>query len=460
MIEDWKGKHVIVLGLARQGKSLARYLTQQGAEVTVSDRKIAAQLGAEREELAGIPVRYVLGGHPPSMVDSAQALFLSGGVPADLEIVERARQRGVTVLNDAQLFLERSPAPVIGVTGSAGKTTTTTLTAEMAKRAFEGTSRTAWLGGNIGNPLLNDLGRMKADDLVVIELSSFQLEVMTVSPPIAALLNLTPDHLDRHHTMEAYVEAKARILSMQRPKDLAVLGIESERAWALRERVQGRLLAFGRDLPAHLEGATLERGKIVLRMDEKQRRICPADSVALRGAHNLLNVLAACTLAGAAGIPPEAMAEVAEHFQGVPHRLEFVRKARGASWFNDSIATTPDRALAGVRAFDEPLVLLSGGRDKDLDWTQFAREVAGRVEHIILFGEAAGKIQRAVEDAREGSDRPSVQVVPDLEKAVEAAAQVVQPGMVVLMSPGGTSFDAFANYEARGRRFRELVSEL
>ena len=450
---------MVVLGLARQGKALARYLAARGAQVTVSDLKPAAALQSERDELSDLPLRFALGGHPPALIDQADLVCLSGGVPADLPLARQAAARGLALSNDSQIFLEACPAPTIAITGSAGKTTTTALVGAIAERALAGSGRRAWVGGNIGRPLLAELPSIQPADWVVLELSSFQLELMTRSPHVAAVLNLTPNHLDRHRTMQAYSEAKARILDFQAPGDVAVLGRDDAGAWALRWRVRGRLLSFGAGRPAAGEGAFLAGGRLWLRDEVREAAVCPLEAVPLRGAHNLLNVAAACTLAQAAGFEPAAMDEAVRAFRGVPHRLEFVRRVRGADWYNDSIATAPERALAAIQAFDEPLVLLAGGRDKDLPWQVLARAIAARVDHLVIFGEAAGKILAAIAAAA-GSRPETIEVAPTLEAAVQAAARRARPGDVVLLAPGGTSFDEFVDFAARGERFRALVEAL
>jgi UDP-N-acetylmuramoylalanine--D-glutamate ligase len=315
------------------------------------------------------------------------------------------------------------------------------------------------VGGNIGRPLLLDLPSILPDDRVVIELSSFQLEIMTASPAVAVVLNITPNHLDRHRTMEVYTSAKARILAFQSSEDTAVLGWEDEGAWNLRYSVHGRLVGFGRKPRPPVPGAYLDDGQIVVDVSGRPEPICRAEDVPLRGEHNLLNALAACAAAAASGIGTAAMAEGLRAFRGLPHRLEFIRRVGGAEWYDDSIATAPERSLAALRSFTEPIVLLAGGRDKDLPWGEFAEGVRSRVDHLVLFGEAVPKIQAALAGTK--GERPySIDVVPDLESAVEAAARRVQPGDVVLLSPGGTSFDAFMDFAARGDRFRELVEAL
>jgi UDP-N-acetylmuramoylalanine--D-glutamate ligase len=293
-----------------------------------------------------------------------------------------------------------------------------------------------------------------------MELSSFQLELMTLSPLIAVVLNLTPNHLDRHRTMDAYRTAKARILDFQSSADAAVLGAEDEGAWALRDRVRGRLSAFARRLPAGIDGAELADEAIVVRRGGALHRVGPRSSIQLRGEHNLLNVLAACAAAAAAGLPEEVMAEAIAAFEGVPHRLTFVRRIGGADWYNDSIATTPERSLASLRSFEEPLVLLAGGRDKDLDWREFGDVVRRRVDHLVLFGEAAGKIAEAVGALQSGDRLQTIDRSADLRRAVETAARRASAGDVVLLAPGGTSFDEFRDFAERGDRFEEWVKAL
>ena len=440
---------------------------QAGAEVTVSDLQGKKALADRLAELAGLPIRYVLGDHPLSLLKRADLVCLSGGVPLDAPIVVEARRRGIPLSNDAQLFLERCPAPVIGVTGSAGKTTTTALVGEMCRAAGLHT----WVGGNIGNPLIADLDQIRPDGWVVMELSSFQLEVMTLSPHVAAVLNVTPNHLDRHKTMGEYLAAKRNIVAHQRPEDFALLGYDDANARALALETAAHLLWFSGGAEVD-EGAFKTNGELKLRLGAApgsaqrgtDRVICHTSEVRLRGRHNLLNVLAACVLAAVAGVPVEAMRQVATTFTGVEHRLEWVRELNGVQWYDDSIATAPERSLAALRSFDEPIVLLAGGRDKQLPWDEFAAETARRVRHLVTFGEAGPMIAQVVESSI--LHPPSsillegITQVGTLEEAVEAAARLARPGDVVLLSPGGTSFDAFRDFAARGERFKELVRGL
>ena len=455
-----RNSRVVILGLARQGTALARFLVRAGAEVTISDLRAEGELSDSLAELNGLSIRYVLGEHPLSLLDRADLLCLSGGVPLEAPIVVEAQRQDIPLSNDAQLFLERCLAPVIGITGSAGKTTTTALVGEMCRAAGFRT----WVGGNIGNPLVADLDEIKPDDRVVMELSSFQLEIMRISPHVAAVLNITPNHLDRHGTMEAYIEAKRNIVAHQEPDDFALLGYDDANARALALETAAQLLWFSGGAEVD-EGAFRTNGELTLRMGGTDRTICQASEVRLRGRHNLLNVLAACALAGVAGVELEVMRQVATTFTGVEHRLELVRELNGVCWYDDSIATAPERSLAALRSFEEPIVLLAGGRDKKLPWEEFARETVQRVRQLIAFGEAGPMIARMVEEAQSAIRNSQfrlagIRQAETMEEAVEAAAWLAQPGDVVLLSPGGTSFDAFRDFAERGDRFKQLVREL
>ena len=455
---DWNGRRIVIVGAARQGSALAAYLAKHGARVTLTDARPATELQGAKESLAGLDIEWSLGGHPLESLDGADLLCLSGGVPSDLPLVAEARKRDISISNDSQIFLELALCKVIGITGSAGKTTTTILLGRMLKDMEGKQIRRAWIGGNIGNPLIGDVDEMQADDLAVMELSSFQLEWMTRAPQVAAILNIAPNHLDRHGTMENYLAAKTRILDFQAAGDIAVLNREDAAAWALADRVKGRLLSFGiAEIPDGKFGSFVRGDAVWLRDDLGERAVLPLAAIELRGDHNVLNVLAACALASAVGAPAEAMLAGVKGFRGAPHRLEWVRSVNGADWYNDSIATAPQRAEAALRAFDRPLVLLLGGRDKGLDWEELAQLAGERARQVVLFGEAASILQPIF--TRVAPKLPLSQAA-NLAQAVRSAAKVAQSGDVVLLSPGGTSFDEFTDFEARGARFRELVKQL
>ncbi len=458
---DWNGKTILIIGAARQGLALARYLTKHGAKVTLNDIRMPADLKAEQETLKDVPVEWALGAHYSGLLDGKDLVCLSGGIPLTLNIVKEALRREIPLSNDTQIFLEAVPCKTIGITGSAGKTTTTTLVGRMAKAAFAQSENKVWIGGNIGDPLLNYVDQMQPDDLAILEISSFQLEQMTLSTNIAAVLNVTPNHLDRHGTMEAYAAAKARLLQNQTADDIAIVSRDDAGSFAMRSFSPGKLFTFGtQPFSTGEAGTRLLDGLIYVREGEMEMDLVSTDLIQLRGAHNLQNVLAACTIAFVAGFPVSAMQAALQDFHGVAHRLERVRELNGVVWYNDSIATAPERAMAAVRAFDEPIVLLLGGRDKKLPWNALAELIRQRVDHVVLFGEAAPKIADAIGGSRSSGRPYTISHCIGLKDAVAAAAKVAEAGDVVLLSPGGTSFDEFKDFAERGERFRAWVQAL
>ena len=457
-MKKWIGTRVLILGAARQGLALARWLSLHGARVTLSDMRSADELRVAHQSLAELQIDWAFGGHPLELLDSTDVLCLSGGVPLTLPIVAEAIKRGIPLSNDTQIFMEVVPCKTIGITGSAGKTTTTTLIGQMAKNAY---GDNAYVGGNIGDPLINHVDNIKTGDVAILEISSFQLDQMTISPNIAAILNITPNHLDRHGTMEAYTASKMRILEFQSKKDAAILGHDDQGAWNLRNKVKGKLFTFSLDeLEEGLDGAYVHDGLLNLRDGNMYLPLILRERIALRGDHNVLNVLAAFAIGYAAGFTLDAMLEAVKDFRGVPHRLEFVRELRGARWYNDSSASAPERSMAAIRSFDEPIVLLLGGRDKDLPWEDLVQLIRERVDHVVLFGEAAEKIEGMVNRLGLREKRITVSRAEHLHEAVSQAAEVAEAGDVVLLSPGGTSFDEFKDFSERGERFRAWVQEL
>jgi UDP-N-acetylmuramoylalanine--D-glutamate ligase len=464
---DLKRKLVLVVGFGRQGIALARWLPTQGAKVIVNDQRTERELNIREQDYPG--VQFVLGNHPIDVLAGVDLICISGGVPLNLPMLEAARSMEIPLTNDAQLFMERCPAPVIGITGSAGKTTTTTLTGEILRNS----GYTTWVGGNIGDVLLEKLPDIKPEDVVLMELSSFQLDLMTISPKVAAVLNITPNHIDRHGTMAAYVNAKANIVRFQHESDMAVLCEDDPVARSLEALVMGELIKFSsRSMVA--DGAFMAGTRLVLggsaSYDYIPHIICDKADVPLRGEHNLMNVLAACAIAGSLGlatdrpgIEPEIMAETIKNFKPVAHRLEFVREINGVTYVNDSIATAPERLVAALRSFTEPLVVLIGGADKDLIWDEAVLLALQKARHIVVFGKAgekqvANKVMRLF--SLRGAREDVVSRVDTLDAAVLRAAEVAQTGDVVLLSPGGTSYDAYKDFAERGEHFRRLVSQL
>jgi UDP-N-acetylmuramoylalanine--D-glutamate ligase len=456
-MDDLAGKRLVILGLARQGVALARYAVEAGAEVVISDLRTHTQLQASIASLNGLGIDYVLGEHPMNLLEGTDILAISGGVPADIPLVQVAQVRGIVISNDSQEFIKRAPAPCIGITGSAGKTTTTALTGAMGKAA----GRKTWIGGNIGRPLIAELQSIKPNDLIVQELSSFQLEIWQHSPPIAAVLNITPNHLDRHKSMANYSDAKANILRYQNSEDIAVLSADDPGSLALAPLVRGRLRLFSMFQDVH-DGAFVRNGKIWLRSSsETEISICPLEAIQLRGQHNIINVCAAITLADSAGIPVAAIVDAIRSFRGVEHRLELVATIGGVQFVNDSIATAPERALAAIDSFDEPLILLAGGKDKDMIWDEWVRRVNDRVKHVILFGELSNMLSERLTSGHDTDNlRAQQSRATDLAEAVEIASAAAVSGEVILLAPGGTSFDAYEDFAARGNHFRSLVKEV
>lgn len=458
MSDPLTGKRVVILGLARQGTALAKWLRSIGAEVVISDLRSAEHLAEPLQELEGSGVAYVLGEHPPYLLNGAQVLCVSGGVPLSSPIVQGARARQMRITNDAQLFLERCPCHVIGITGSAGKTTTTALVGKM----LEASGRLPWVGGNIGNPLISDLPYIRPDDIVVMELSSFQLELVTDSPHIAAILNITPNHLDRHGTMENYIAAKARIIENQKVGDVAVLSRDDPNTLALAATVHAELSQFSANVPVDV-GAWLVDDRIVTRpaFTRPMETICSISEIPLRGRHNVLNVLAATAIAGAAGATLEGIRNAILGFKPVEHRLETIRNWQGVTFVNDSIATAPERVMAAINAYPEPLVLLLGGKDKDLPWEEMLMLAVQRSRAIITFGEAGRMIAEKAARMRALGGYPTpIEQTSTLEDAFWLAASLAEEGDVVLLSPGCTSYDTYEDYAARGKHFRELVLSL
>jgi UDP-N-acetylmuramoylalanine--D-glutamate ligase len=462
-MENWSGKKVIVIGAARQGTALSRYLASKDAQVILTDMHSLDELPANLPDLEKLGIQLRLGGHPLELLEGADLVCVSGGVPLTIPFIQAALQRGIPLSNDSQIFLEACPAQVIGITGSSGKTTTTALVGLMAQKYFEmkQNGHRAWVGGNIGNPLIEQVDQIDEDDLVVLELSSFQLELMTRSPQIAAILNITPNHLDRHGSMQAYIAAKSRILRFQHPGDVAILNRDDPGSWSLAENLKSDLISFGFQKPDSKQNGTyINKDAIWLQLGRESLKMLPLEWIQLPGRHNIANVLAACAIATAASLALPAIQTAIEEFTGIPHRLEFIRNINGADWYNDSIATAPERTMAAIEAFEGPLVLLLGGRDKNLPWDDLSQLIHQRVRAVVLFGEAAGLIERALGAVKKGETLQVISRCNTLEEAVQAAAKLAQPGDTILLSPGCTSFDAFKDFEERGEYFRKLVNVL
>jgi UDP-N-acetylmuramoylalanine--D-glutamate ligase len=449
---DFTDRRVTVVGLGVEGVDMVRYLTRQNAYVTASDSKPRDRLAERLRDVEPLQVNLSLGRDQARAIAEAETLFVSQGVPLDLPPLQTAREKGVPFMSMVGLFFELCPGPIIGITGSSGKTTTTALVAEMLKAD----DQDVFVGGNIGVGLLDRLEDIRPYTRSVLEISHTQLQLVDRSPHVAAVLNITPNHLDRF-AWEDYVTLKARILEFQEAGDIAILGYDNEETRKLQSKVHGRLLWFSMTDTIPGDGVFVRNGRAIARVNGVEQPLFLLEDVSLRGRHNQENAVAAAAIGLASGASPAAVTMAIRGFGGVPHRLEFIAEANGVSYYNDSIATTPERTLAGIRSFNEPIVLLLGGRDKHLPLEELAREAHGRCRTVILFGEAADKLEDALMSA--GSQAQIIRC-ETLDEAVPIAQSASQPGDAVLLSPACTSYDAYDNFEQRGEHFRQLVTRI
>ncbi len=466
---ELRGKQITLVGFGVESAALARFAANEGAaSITVTDTRSEEQLTGMLASVAdlSVPVRLVAGGNPPEAWADADVIFVSPGISPGFEIklpgIAEAAERGAIISNHTQLLFERSPAPIIGITGSAGKTTTTTLVGEMLQAQG---GRRVLVGGNLGVPLINEIGSLTPQDVVVLEISEVQLARLHSSPHIGVITNVTPDHLDRYGTFERYVEAKRQMVRFMQPDDYALLNLDNAPSRDAAQVTKAHVLHFSR-LQQVEAGADVRDGAFWLRLPgHAPARICGIDETPLLGAHNVENILAASLAASLAGAQPETLAQIIREFQGVRNRLEFVRERRGVRYYNDSIATSPSRALAGLRTFDAPILLIAGGKNKQLPWEEFAAQIVRRVRVMTVMGVSTPFILEAIEAARAATPPQEVRLeevvqVPSVEAAVEVMAQAARPGEVVLLSPGCASHDMFVNFEERGKRFIDAVMAL
>ena len=448
-LDQLQGKRVLVYSLGMEGRDLARFMLAHGAAVTVSDTRSPAQLQAAGATLPAGVADLVSG---EALLDPAgfDLLAISQSVLRSNPAVVRARALGVPTTSQMRLFLQLCPGKTIGITGSSGKSTTTALAGAMAAAA--GIEHV--VGGNIGEALLGRLGEITADTTVILEISHTQLQYTDRSPQIAAITNVTPNHLDQF-SWDEYVGLKRNILSHQSSGDVAILNADDHTSRALMASVEGRLARTSIEGEVTGDGAWLDGARLVVRRDGRLAEVARREQIRLRGRHNVANTVMACAIGWEAGFPAEAMQRAIAAFRGVPHRLEVVGTRAGVVWVNDSIATSPERTIAGLESFSEPVVLLLGGRDKNLPLDGLRELAKRRCRAVICFGEAGALFHEAMRSAVK-----TTTLVPTLEDAVAAAANVALSGDVVLLSPAGTSFDAFPSFEVRGEAFRRLVRDL
>lgn len=451
--------HALIVGLGREGLALARYLRERGIPVTVADGRPVTDFADDAVALQALGAALIAGNDRPDLAPF-DCVYLNPAVSKEAPIVRDAQARGLPISALTDLFFSVCPAHIAGVTGSNGKTTTTTLLGAMV----EAGGFTTYVGGNIGRPLLNETAAMQPADWVVLEMSSFQLEWLQASPEIAVVTNVTPNHLDRHHTMDAYAEAKMHIVTFQRPSGCVILCQEDLFAPRFARAAAGRVLYFSL-VSAPPDGASLEGDMLAIRRDGHSVPVCSRTDLRVPGDHNVANALAAIAAADQIGVPVQAMRHAIRAFAGVPHRLQLVGTPGGVRYYNDSIATSPDRALAALRAVSGPVVLILGGHDKLLPWEALCAAAVTRCRCVLLIGEAqdliGAHLATALAQHPSGGLRPEAVVrCGDLAHAVFEAQRRAVPGDVVLLSPGCASYDQFRNFEERGNRFRQLVEAL
>ncbi len=446
---DLSGKRVLVVGLARTGVAASLFSAGHGATVTATDAKPEAAMQETASRLRAAGVQLALGAHEPELFLAQDLIVVSPGVPANLPALERARAKGVPVWSEIELAWRFLRGKLVAITGSNGKTTTTSLVAHILKTAGIATL----VGGNIGVPLLDLAGSSTDASVTVAEVSSFQLEtIQEFRPEIGVLLNLTPDHLDRHESFEAYAAAKMRLFENQLDRDAAVLNADDPEI-TRRMPSRGHIYWFSRQKRV-AEGAFVRDGEIVFRADGSETVVARRGDITLRGEHNLENVLAACAASYLAGAPAPAISTGVKTFRAVEHRLEFVAQVAGVQFYNDSKATNVDATLKAIEAFPGPLLVILGGKDKGSPYTPLIEPLRQRARLAILIGAAAGKIAADIGGA------VAIEHAGTLDHAVTLAAQRAKPGDVVLLAPACASFDQFENYEQRGRVFKELVARL
>ena len=444
---ELKNKRVLVVGLGRSGAASAIFLQERGAKVTVSDSKSEAQLQNDVPALLDRGISIEAGRHGERTFRDQDLIVVSPGVPSDQPQLQQARALGIPVIGEVELAFRHLQGKVLAITGSNGKTTTTSLVGEILEKSGKQTL----VGGNIGTPVISLVGKSTPETNLVLEISSFQLETIArFRPWIAAILNITPDHLDRHHTFQAYVDAKARIFENQEAGDFAILNADDSACVALRSRVKSELYWFSRKQEVE-RGAYLKGDQVIFRRNGTGQPVLRRNEIQLKGEHNVENVLAAVAMSMLAGCTPDQVRRAVMEFRAVEHRLELVTSINGVTFYNDSKATNVDATIKALESFPGNIHIILGGKDKGSDYTLLNPLLRERVKRAYLIGAAAEKIASQIKGAA-----PLVHS-GTLEHAVRQAFDAARPGDVVVLAPACASFDQFENYEQRGRVFNELV---
>lgn len=453
--ENLKNKKIAIIGLGVSNIPLIDYLHDFQAKITVFDKRNEEKIDkGVLEKIENYKISKNFGENYLSNLKDFDIIFKSPSCRPDLPEIEAEVKRGAILTSEIEKVLELAPCKIIAVTGSDGKTTTTSLIYEIVKQKYK-----AYLGGNIGIPLFTKIKEMQPEDIVVLELSSFQLMTMKQSPDIAVVTNVTPNHLDIHNSYEEYIEAKKNIFLNQNEDNTLVLNYDNEITKSFAKTAKSKVIFFSSKEKIE-NGVIYDDGIIKISEDGLRRHLLKLKDTHLRGTHNAENICAA--VAATKGLVQiEDQINAIKGFEGVPHRIEFVREINGSKWYNDSIASSPTRTIAGLNSFDEEIVLIAGGYDKHLDYEPIAKPILDKVKTLILLGQTSGKILNAVKEKQgELGIKIDIFKVDTLEEAVEKAKMEAKPNQVVLFSPASASFDMFKNFEERGNKFKELVKNL
>lgn len=436
--ENWADKKVLVMGLGRfgGGVGVCRFLAERGARITVTDLAGEDELAESVEQLRGLPITFHLGGHQEGDFTNSDLIIVNPAVRRNSPWLKLATENNVPLTSEMNLFFEYCPTPIVGITGSNGKSTTTAMIGEVLKTAYR-----VWVGGNIGQgSLLAKVDRIRRDDVVVLELSSFQLYDLAQlerSPHVAAVTNIAPNHLDWHGTMDEYVWAKKNVFRFQTRDDYLVLNREDEELVKWDKMSQSKVIWFPQRNTEWIE-------------------------LKMPGRHNQMNASAALAVGEIYGVKQEIARDVLCGFPGLPHRLEMVREFEGVRYYNDSISTTPESTIAAIEAFEENKVLILGGYDKKIPFDQLVRKIVGSVEAVVLLGQVRDTLAEMIEKEKQSRNEklPTCEKADDFDKAVALARELARPGMVILLSPACASYDMFRNFQQRGERFRQLVDSI
>lgn len=449
---DIAGKNVLVFGSGISGIGAAGLLEERGASVTLydgNDKLDAEEIRGKMKD--GAKTDIVLGEFPEELLSKLDLVIISPGVPTDLPIVNRMREADIPVVGEIELAYELGKGEVLAITGTNGKTTTTALLGEIMKAVYD----SAFVVGNIGIPYTNVVDETRDDSVIVAEMSSFQLEsIVDFRPRVSAILNITPDHLNRHHTMEAYIQAKKNVAINQTVEDTCVLNYEDEVLREFGETLQTKVLYFSSKRKLD-KGIYLEDGNIIYRNPD-ECLVCNVKELKLLGVHNYENVMAAVAMAAAYGVPMDSIRKTIKEFAGVEHRIEFVAEKNGVAYYNDSKGTNPDAAIRGIQAMNRPTYLIGGGYDKQSEYKEWIESFDGKVKKLLLIGQTREKIAKEAEEC----GFTDIMLLDTFEDAVLTAAKLAEPGEAVLLSPACASWGMFKNYEERGDKFKEIVNSL